>query len=180
MSTNESQINECIRSIADQVVKSATVENEPLSINVVTNEVYRDPEAIVVTVNENIYQNNLPPNITMEQIQTIKQYNSDFTAGVLLGTGLVALEKMKTTPEVKFVTGFVHREDRNTFVSAYAGIHADDSGAPNDLELFSFGAQVKTKGEFPVVDLMKVRYHLKELYIEALCEPKSIKVKDES
>lgn len=174
------EINECIRAIADQVVKSASIENQAISVNPKTNEIFYDPESIFITADKQIYANNLPPNITLEQIQAVKQYNDNFTAGVLLGTAKVALEEMKKRPEVKCATSGVLREDYNTFVNVYVGIHADEDGAPNESELFSFGAQVKTMGFLPATELMKVRKHLNQLYIEALCEPKSIKVKDES
>ncbi len=177
------EINKRVRDIADRVKSTTVFSNDFLSINPETKELgTKDSSHVVIKIDDvnfkvggDIYEKNLPEGITLETIKNLKEYNSDFEAGVLLGVGESTLKLMKDSSVVMCSTAYISAGPGQG-VSTYIGIHEDeDEMRINNGSMFSFQSHVKecmpierltgepTQGQL-------VRKHLKELYTQTLCE----------
>ncbi len=156
------EINKRVREIADQVKSSTVFSSDFLGINI---DATNDDTHINFKINKAVYENNLPNDITLETIKNLKEYNSDFEAGVVLGIGEATLSIIENNPKITSSTGIVNKEP-DSFISTR--INTEDS-------FFSFESHVREcmpierlTGELTQKQL--VRRHLTKLYINSLCK----------
>lgn len=177
------EINERVRSIADQVKLVITSANDFLSINPETGELGTEDKSHVIFMVEDakykidgdVYKNNLPDGITIETIDKLKRYNSDFKAGALLGVGENTLELMQQNSEITSSTAYIKSEP-DGLVNVFIGINEDADEARLSNSVFCFQSNTRqTRDRSPGEEIGDtqfdiVRRQLYELYVQALCE----------
>lgn len=162
------EINKRVRDIADQVKTSTIFSNSSLTANM------DDSSHVIIEVGNDIYEKNLPDGITLETIKNLKEYNSDFEDGVLLGVGESTLSLVKDSDSVMCTTAFINAGP-GKHVSTYIGIHEDPDETRLNGSKFVFQSRVKEN--MPIERLTGelnqgqiVRRHLTALYTQTLCE----------
>ena len=179
----ETKINDRVRSIADQIKLAITHSNDLLSVNPETKELGIQDKSHVIfmiedakyKINGDVYKNNLPDGITLETIDKLKRYNSDFEAGALLGVGETTLEFMQQNSEITSSTAYIKSEPHG-LVNVFIGINEDVEETRLSNSVFCFKSSTRqtcTRNPEEAIgdsNFDVVRRQLYELYVQALCE----------